>query len=86
MFLCNHRQFDVSWSYEIRGWKSWHGLDHDAGNDLQYYGMLLKIKSRKHLFICLFIYLFVYWPHSAACGILVPPPGIEPIPPHSESA
>ena len=59
MFLCNHRQFDVSWSYEIRGWKSWHGLDHDAGNDLQYYGMLLKIKSRKHLFICLFIYLFI---------------------------
>ena len=26
----------------------------------------------------LFIYLF--WPHRAACGILVPQPGIEPMP------
>ena len=30
------------------------------------------------LFVCLFL---VFWPHHAACGILVPLPGIEPVPP-----
>ena len=29
----------------------------------------------------LFIYLFIYfWPCRATCGILVPQPGIEPVP------
>lgn len=55
MSFSNQRQFGVSWSYEIQGWKGWYGLDCDGENDLQYYGMLLKIKSRKHLFIYLFI-------------------------------
>ena len=27
-----------------------------------------------------FIYLFI-WLHCAACGLLVPQPGIEPVPP-----
>ena len=31
-----------------------------------------------YLFICLFIYLFL---HLAACGILVPQPGIKPVSP-----
>ena len=32
------------------------------------------------MYVC--IYLFIYfWPHRAACGILVPQPGIEPEPP-----
>ena len=26
-------------------------------------------------------YSFIYWPHHAACGILVPRPGVEPPPP-----
>ena len=30
-------------------------------------------------------YLFVFWPHWAACGILVPWPGIEPVPPAVEA-
>ena len=30
------------------------------------------------LFVCLFL---VFWPHHAACGILVPLPRIEPAPP-----
>ena len=29
--------------------------------------------------------LFLFWPHSAACGILVPKPGIEPAPPAVEA-
>ena len=27
-----------------------------------------------------FIYLLFFWPHRAACGILVPRPGIKPVP------
>lgn len=34
MFLSKHRQFDVSWSYEIQRLKGWHGLDCDGENDL----------------------------------------------------
>ena len=29
----------------------------------------------------LFMYLFIFWPCHVACEILVPPPGIEPVPP-----
>ena len=25
--------------------------------------------------------IFIFWPHNAACGILVPSPGMEPTPP-----
>ena len=32
------------------------------------------------MFYFTFIYLFIYWPHHAASGILVPQPGIEPKP------
>ena len=32
----------------------------------------------------LFTYLFV-WPHYVLCGILVPPPGMEPMPPAVET-
>ena len=28
-----------------------------------------------------FSFFFFFWPHHAACGILVPLPGIEPVPP-----
>ena len=35
-----------------------------------------------YLFVCLFIY---FWPHLAACRILVPQPGIEPMPPAVEA-
>ena len=28
----------------------------------------------------LFFFFFTFWPHRAACGILVPRPGIEPAP------
>ena len=31
-----------------------------------------------------FKYLFIYWPHLLACGILVPQPGIEPVSPAVE--
>ena len=27
------------------------------------------------------LYLLIFWPHRAACGIVVPPPGMEPGPP-----
>ena len=27
----------------------------------------------------------MFWPHCAACGILVPQPGIEPVPPAVEA-
>ena len=33
------------------------------------------------LFICLFVYLFIFRLHCVACGILAPRPGIEPMPP-----
>ena len=29
-------------------------------------------------FFIFYFYLFIYWPHRVACGILVPRPGIEP--------
>ena len=32
-------------------------------------------------FVCLFVCLLFVWLHHAACGILVPQPGIEPAPP-----
>ena len=33
-----------------------------------------------------FFYLFIYlWPRHAACGILVPWPGIKPVPPALEA-
>ena len=31
-----------------------------------------------------FSFFFMFWPHQAACGILMPQPGIEPVPPASE--
>ena len=31
-------------------------------------------------FVSVFVFVFV-WPHLAACGILVPRPGMEPEPP-----
>ena len=36
----------------------------------------------KRLFIC---YFLSFWPHHAACGILVPRPGIEHVPPEVEA-
>ena len=33
----------------------------------------------------LYFYLFIFWPHGAACRILVPQPGIEPVPPAVEA-
>ena len=29
----------------------------------------------------LHMYVFIFWPLLAACGILVPQPGVEPAPP-----
>jgi len=29
-------------------------------------------------------FFFLFWPHHAACGILVPQPGVEPAPPALE--
>ena len=31
-----------------------------------------------------FDFFFFFWPHLTACGILVPRPGIEPVPPAVE--
>ena len=42
--------------------------------------------TRGRVWICIFyckpleLFLVIYWPICAACGILVPPPGIEPRP------
>ena len=35
--------------------------------------------------IFIFIYLFTFWPRYTACGILVPRPGSEPVPPALEA-
>ena len=45
--------------------------------------MLLK----KFIYVFLFVNvtLFIYWPHSMVCGILVPWPGMEPMPPAGEA-
>ena len=32
-----------------------------------------------------FLFFLIFWPHHAACGILVPRPGIEPTPPAVEA-
>ena len=37
------------------------------------------------LYLYNFIYFSVFWPHCAACGILVLRPGIEPMPPAVEA-
>ena len=29
---------------------------------------------------CFFVFVFVFLPHWAVCGVLVPQPGIEPLP------
>ena len=53
----------------------------------------LEKKSKKLLFWLLNFrgerrqkleFSFFFWPHCAACGILVPRPGIEPVPPAVE--
>ena len=31
--------------------------------------------------VCVCVCVCVFWPHQAACGILVPQPGIKPKPP-----
>ena len=31
------------------------------------------------------LFFFFFWPHGAACGILVPRPGIKPVPPALEA-
>ena len=40
------------------------------------------IRPLSSLFVC---FLFLFWPHLEACGILVPRPGIEPMPPTVEA-
>ena len=37
-----------------------------------------------HLQCCIHVLYINFWPHPAACGISVPQPGIEPIPPALE--
>ena len=32
-----------------------------------------------------FFFFFLSWPHRTSCGLLVPPPGIEPTPPALEA-
>ena len=39
----------------------------------------------KQSFFNLKPYLFIFWPYRGACGIFVPPPGIEPVPPTVEA-
>ena len=35
-------------------------------------------------FLMLESYIYIFWPHRVACGILVPRPGIELVPPAGE--
>ena len=37
------------------------------------------------LFVLHFFFFLIFWPHQVACGILVPQPGIEPVPPAVEA-
>ena len=34
-----------------------------------------------YMYVCVCMYIYIFWPHRVACGILVPRPGIKPIPP-----
>ena len=47
---------------------------------LLYFFQLLLVPNYIFIFI-IYLSLFVYWPHLTACGILVPRPGIKPMPP-----
>ena len=38
-----------------------------------------------YIYIFIFIFIFIFWLHSRACGILLPRPGIEPMPPAVEA-
>ena len=46
----------------------------------------IKIKTLTGMgFLFPDFFFFFFWPHHAACGILVPQPGIEPVPPAVEA-
>ena len=36
-------------------------------------------------FVFFFSFFFFFWPHCTTCGVLVPPSGIEPLPPALEA-
>ena len=52
-----------------------------------FYHTTLPSKGETELFFNLkfFNYLFIFWLYHGACGIFVPPPGIEPAPPTVEA-
>ena len=37
------------------------------------------------LYVYLLFFFFFFWPYHMACGLLVPQPGIEPVPPAVEA-
>ena len=41
--------------------------------------------TRKYVLLFNFFFFLIFWPYRAACGILVPQPGIEPMPPPVEA-
>ena len=48
----------------------------------------VSMQSDYFIFCCwffVFVFLFLFWPHRGACGILVPCPEIEPMPPAVEA-
>ena len=58
-------------------WILYQGATREAQTFFKIYFLLWCILS---------LFLFIYWPHHVACGILVPQPGIEPMSPAVEPA
>ena len=42
---------------------------------------MLPQEKRVNKAVSILFYLFIFWLHHVACGILVPQPGMEPVPP-----
>ena len=70
---CSVKKWFLGYGTEILGTS---GLTIASGRDY----LMLDFKKNFNIFM----YLFIFWPHLVACGILVPQPGIEPSPPAVE--
>ena len=60
----------------------WYNFDHHYCYILLHYDLCVKLRFHPSpLFNFLKLFFFFFLPCRAACGILVPRPGIEPVPP-----
>ena len=73
------RWFLKTWTFTI----SHLSFTHDR--DIFYHTTLPSNEGDTKIFFFNFIYLFIFWLYHWACGIFVPPPGIESAPPTVEA-